>query len=249
MTRSRALRAGLLVVTAYVVVLGATTAIHHERSRPLYDAFVPPSSYHFVEPPPFFAAGNVEPEPASDTFALTNSGSVPIQLATSDGQFVVNIAAGGVPPTSDATSVLARLTPVAPSQLSPVAAPWRANGNAYRIELSYQPGDTTVSRLDAPATLLIELPEIGTRLLTSTDGKHWSPVPARVISASGRTMTATLTKPGYYLAATTLPELAGPSRGTSHTALFVGGAVLVGAIVMFLVVRGRALRATPTPPE
>src|SRR5262249_55516054 len=84
----RALGVGCAIVAAYLVVLGVTVRLRPDHARPLYDSFVAPESYQFVDPPAFFAAGNVEPKAVSRRISLGASGSVPAGIATPDGQFV-----------------------------------------------------------------------------------------------------------------------------------------------------------------
>jgi hypothetical protein len=230
--RRRAL-IGMTVVAIYVVTVSVTVALRHDHVRPLYDAFVPPSSYRFVDPPAFFASGNVKPTATSATIALGASGSAPAGLATPDGQFVVNLGRGAIAPTRGATAISMRITPIAPKDLAPVPPPLRANGNAYRVEMTYEPRGGPITRLARPGTLLVEIPEIGRSLFASATADAWSPVASRVIGPSQLTMTAALGAPGYYVAATNLPELTAPPGHSSHVAIVIGVATAVGAALLF----------------
>jgi hypothetical protein len=242
-TTTKTARVGLTLVAIYVAALGVTVALRTDQVRPLYDGFAPPASYRFVDPPPFFTPGNVEPAPTSESIALGTAGSAPAGIATPDGQFVISLGRGALPDARGASTVEVRVTPIAPAKLGPVPDGLRANGNAYRVEMSYQPRGGTVTTLEKPGSLLMEIPEIGDRLFASPDGKQWHATPARVITPRQLTMTSTLRVTGYYLAATSLPELAGPSTHSSHVALIVGAATIVVALVLFgigyLIVRTR----------
>jgi hypothetical protein len=233
--RRHHLAVGVAVVAVYVVALIGTVVLRDGHVRPLYDAFVPPSSYRFVDPPAFFNAGNVQPTGTSTTITLGTGGSKAAGVATPDGQFVINLGRGDIAAAKGASAVSVTITPLAPRHLGPVPGGLRPNGNAYRVQMRYEPHGRPVTKLANPGTLLVEIPEVGRQLFASADGERWSLVPSRVISASGLTMTATLVGPGYYLAATSLPELAAPAGHSSHVAIVVGVVVAVLAAVMFLV--------------
>lgn len=227
------------VVGTAIAVLGwALFASQPAWSSParLLDGITAPSSYRFVDPPPFFAAGNVPPGDVSRTIALRAYGSAPAGLATPDGQFVVDLARGAIAPRPGATSVIAKITPVAPKQLAAVAAPARANGNAYRLELTYQPGGEPVTGFARSGSLLIETPELASAVLHSADGTAWTAIPARTVASNGLSMSAELAAPGDYLATTTLPELAAAPTASnrSHTSAVVIGVVVVAVAVALI---------------
>ena len=225
---------GLAVVSAYLIAVSATVALRADHERPLYDGFVPPTSYRFVDPPAFFAAENVKPNATSTMIALGPDGSEPAGVATPDGQFVINLGRDDIATARGAAAVSVQITPLAPRQLPPVPSGLRPNGNAYRVEMTYQPHGGPVTHLAKPGTLLMEIPEIGQQLFVSSDAKTWSLIASRVISPSALTMTAEFDAPGDYVAATNLPELAAPGGHASHVAIVVGIAVTTLALAMFL---------------
>jgi hypothetical protein len=235
-TRRRSLLVGIGVVALYLLALSFTTALRHDDARPLYDGFVPPPTYRFVDPPPFFAADNVEPEPTSTTIALRVDGSEPAGIATPDGQFVVSLARGAIAPAPGATSIAVRITPVAASTLAPVPNDLRANGNAYRVDMRYEPAGGTVTRFAKPGTLLLELPELGSTLFVSADATTWREQPAQPISPRQLSLSATFAAPGYYVAATNLPVLAPQPGRSQSTGVVLGIVVAIGAFVLFLAV-------------
>ncbi len=126
----------------------------------------------------------------------------------------------------------------------------RANGNAYRVEMTYEPSNAAVTAIAMPGTLLVELPEVGNRLFRSPTGRSWSMLPSRAVSASQLSLSAEFTGPAYYVAATSLPELAGPTGRSSHRALMLGIGVAVLAVLVLLAgyVVQRRRRSSPTPP-
>jgi hypothetical protein len=241
--RGRPLVFGIVAVAAYLVAVTITVALRHDDARPLYDGFVAPTSYRFVDPPSFFAAGNVEPRALTTTIALRSDGSAAAGFATPDGQFVVSLGPGAIAPRPGATSVAVHVTPLAPRRLSPVPAGLRANGNAYRVELTYQPAGGAVSRFTRPGTLLVEIPELGTALFVSPDAKEWSTVAARPIPPRQLSLSASFAAPGYYVAATSLPELASQPGRSRRSAIVLGVVTAVVALAVFagayLVVRRR----------
>ena len=225
---------GLAVAAVYLVAVLGTLALRPSSPRPLYDGFVPPSSYQWVKPPAFFAPNNVRPKPVSTTIALTPRGSVAAGVATPDGQFVIDLAAGAIAPATGAMNVAMQVTPLAPSSLTPLPSGLRGNGNAYRVEMHYEPGGEPVAGLARPGSLLVEIPELGRQLFRSTDHATWITVSARPIGPRGLTLVTDFDGPGDYVAATNLPELVTATRGSSHGALVVG--LIVGALAVVLIV-------------
>jgi len=247
-THRRAVLWGLVVMAIYLVTVPVTAALRPGGARPLYDAFTLPSSYRFVDPPAFFSSGNVKPQAMATTIALSPHGSAAAGFATPDGQFVVSMGAGAIEASAGATSVAVRVTPLAPRTLGAVPGGLRANGNAYRVEMTYQPSDAPVARLEHPGTLLLEIPELGPSLFVSPDGTAWSSLAARTIPPRELSLSASFAAPGYYLGATSLPELASQPAHTRHSAILLGvltaavGVVVFGAA--YVIVKRR--RGVPT---
>lgn len=179
--RRRNLVAGALLLAAYLVALGLTVGFRSDHVRPLYDGFSTPPAYRWVDPQSFFASGNVEPSSVSTTIKLGPAGSAAAGVATPDGQFVVSLGGGAVAPRSGAKRVAVTIAPVAPRTLAPVPDGLRANGNAYRVEMTYEPSGGKVTRLARPGTLVIEIPELGNDLFTSRGGNRWSRSESRAV--------------------------------------------------------------------
>ena len=205
--------------------------------RPLYDGFAPPPSYRFVDPPPFFAAGNVEPQPMSTTIALGASGSEPAGVATPDGQFVVSLGRGAIARRTPARrrsrctsrrSRRARFAPV-PNGLRAERqrVPRRHDLRADRY--------ARVTRFAKPGTLLLEIPELGNALFVSPDRQRVDGNPrARAISSSQLSLSAPFAAPGYYLAANESPRARPATRALDHTAVVLGVVVSVAAVALFV---------------
>lgn len=239
---------GGLVVAVYLVALAFTVGLRNDHVRPLYDGFAPPPSYRWVEPPAFFASGNVTPTSVSTTIPLGHDGSAATGIATPDGQFVLNLGRGAIPARSGASKVTVKITPVAPSTLGPVPDGLRANGNAYRVEMTY-PGGASVERLAQPGTLVVEIPELGADLYSSRRGTGWSKTPARTLPPRQLSLTAPFAMPGYYVGATNLPELVAPATSSSDHSIAIGIGVAalaaIGFVVAFLIVRRRRRQTDP----
>jgi hypothetical protein len=245
----RIVASGIAIVVAYLGALAITVVVRDAHVRPLYDGFAPPNSYSWVDPPAFFAAGNTKPAATSAVVAIGPTGSDAAGVATPDGQFVIDIARGAIARHASDRQMKVEITPLDPKHLAPVPLGLRANGNAYRVEMTYEPSNTAVTAITDPGTLLVELPEVGSRLFRSTSGRSWAPLPARAVSSTQLSLSAAFDGPGYYLAGTSLPELAGPTGQSSRRALVLGVGVAVLAVLVLLAgffVQRR--RHAPTPP-
>src|SRR5262249_5640533 len=162
-------------------------------------------------------------------------------VATPDGQFVLNFGPGAVAPHGAARAVRVRITPVAGKPLGALPDGLRPNGNAYRVEMTA--GGTTVRSLDRAGTVVLEIPELGPNLFWSAPGPRWTKLPSRVLPPRDLGLTATFTRPGYYVSGTDLPELVAPGDDSSSDALVVGIVVAVVAVLLlvggYLLVRRR----------
>jgi hypothetical protein len=248
----RAALAGALIVGAYLAVLALTVGLRADHVRPLYDGFAPPASYRWVDPPSFFASGNVAPAPVTATIRLGAEGSAAAGVATPDGQFVVSLGRGAVAAREGATRVAVRITPQAPATLGPLPGGPRPNGNAYRVQMTYEPRGGTVTRLARPGSLVIEIPELGEDLFTSPDGREWTTLPARTVPPRNLSLATTLAAPGYFLGGTNLPELVGQEGSSSNQSVAIGAAVAGFTVVLLLVasviVRRRRARGPGSDP-
>ena len=203
MTRPRGLVLGIVIVTIGVVVATVVATRHHRHPAPKPAPVVATSAYHFLDPPPQFAAGNVPPEEtAAVTIALGAGGSVPTHFGTSDGQFAVSLAAGAIAPAAGATSVTVQITPLVPRHLRPLPRGLRANGNAYQVDMKYEPSGVAVTRLAKAGVLKFEIPEPGPSLFVSPDATAWSLLPTRSLPPHELILSTRFSGAGYYLAGT-----------------------------------------------
>jgi hypothetical protein len=232
--RRRSLTLGLVLLAAYLVALAATVWLREDHVRPLYDGFTPPTAYRWVNAPPFFASDNIEPTATTVMIGLDSEGSAATGVATPDGQLALNFARGAVAPHGGATHVAVRITPIDPSRLAPVPSGLRPNGNAYRVDLSYRPRGGKIAALERPGSLVIEIPEVGSDLFTSGGGTRWSKLESRAVPPRELSLAATFARPGYFLGATTLPELVGPAAKSTDHAVVIGIATAALAAALFV---------------
>jgi MYXO-CTERM domain-containing protein len=237
--RRRSLVVGAALLGLYLVTLALTVGLRSDHVRPLYDGFAPPPSYRWVDPPAFFASGNVEPKPVTTTIKLGRDGSEPAGIATPDGQFVLNLGRGAVRPSFGAASVTVKVTPVTPSALPAVPSGLRPNGNVYRVEMTYETGKK-VTRLARAGNVVMEIPELGNgiffgRHLHGHSSDPWTKLPSRAVPPRQLSVTTFIEDPGYYLAATTLPELVAPAGESSSHAVVIGAATAALAALVLVV--------------
>ena len=90
-----------------------------------------------------------------------------------------------------------------------------------------------MTRIAKPGTLLLEIPELGTKLFVSPDATAWSAAAAQTIPPRELSLSAAFAAPGYYLAATSLPELASQPGRSNHTAVVLGISTAVVALFLF----------------
>jgi len=239
--RTGGLRTGVAIVCAYVAVVALTIVAGH-RARPLFDGYIPPAPYRWVNPPPDFAAGNVKPKAADYTVQLNDGVTPNGGVATDDGQLIINFPAGAaVPRHGNDNAIKVRVTPLDPARLTPVPARSAADGNAYRIALSYQPSGAAIDRLTAAGNIILRMPVRATSFLYSSDGRSWKPiVDVRIVDPT--TLGASFTQGGYYLGATTPAHLASAGSKGSSTGRTVLIVVLVVALALALGFTPRLLR-------
>jgi hypothetical protein len=211
-----------------------TVGLRADGVRPLYDGLTPPPAYRWVDPPAFpFSDGEQRPTGVTSTVAFARSGSAAAGIATPDGQVVINLPRGAVRPRRGARAVRVVVTPVDPRELAAVPTGLRPNGNAYRIELSYVPGDRPVTRLARPGNLLLQVPELSSALFRSAGGTRWAPVSAEVVPPREVILTAPLASPGYYLSANSFPPLPERAEDAGVPVFAVAASITALALLAF----------------
>lgn len=223
---------GAALATLYVGVVVATAALSDRDVRPLFDAGAPAPPYRWVRPPPDFAPGNVAPESTEIVLGVAPE-DLPPAGASEDGQFVFNLPKNAIAPAAGDTEMVARIVPIDPATLGPVPPNNYADGNAYRITLTYRPSGAPVV-IGAPGSILLTVPVPAINVVLSEDGRSWRPVKNQHVSAT--TQGAEFPAAGYYLALT--PEVIGSGGGT-------GGIGRLIAPVLITVLVAGALLSVP----
>jgi hypothetical protein len=229
--------AGLVVVAGYLLVGAVTLRLSGRHVRPLFDSFAGKVAYDWVCPPASLKATNTAPNPAQLPIVLTPAGSEGISASTDDGQILFAMSQGEVPAHGPDTSVLAKITPLCASKLSPVPSGYSPAGNAYRLALAYQPSGATATTTKS-GNVIVRPPTSADGLAYSADsGKTW-----RLLNTfhSGTSIGASLTAPGVYLALQrgNGSGLAPPSSsgGSGTTPILIGVIVAIAAALIVGVV-------------
>jgi hypothetical protein len=191
---------GAAVLAAYVIAAVATVRLTDHHVRPLFEGIGPAPPYQWVDPPPEFASGNVKPHAVVRELPLTAIGSGLTSISSGDAQLVVNIPDGAVPPKPGDTSVTVGFEPLAPNQLAPAPVGLRADGNVYRVTLTYKPSAQTLDAVAKPGNIVMAVPEPGVALLWSADGKQWERLATQPVGGP-TTLGARFERAGYYLGA------------------------------------------------
>ena len=208
----------------YLLVCVATLRLTENHVRPLFEGIGPAPAYRWVDPPPEFAVGNVEPQGARRELPLGPTGSSLTSLASGDAQVVVNLAEGAVPAKEGDTIAAGVFDPLAPKDLAPPPPGLVAAGNAYRVTIAYGPSGQNVDTVAKPGNIIIALPHPGVALLWSADGKQWERLPTQEVGAP-TTLGTRFERAGYYLGVST-PVPPSRNSDTSKTLVLVG--VIIG---------------------
>ena len=240
MSRRRAL-VGAAVVVVYVAMTWFTRGLHPTTApRVLFDGFTTPAPYRWVNPPSELRSGNVKPARAKGSGKLGPQGSEPLSVATSDGQAFASLTEGAIPPHDSDTSVETVLTPLDASTLGALPGGLRFEGNAYHVDFRYRPSGAPVTTFTKPASIALTASGPATELYHSADGKTWTLLPTRALSAQAG-LSSVINAPGYVMTAGHgAPYKLGGRRGMgilSYAALVV--LVLGTLAVVFLIVRRR----------
>jgi hypothetical protein len=236
----RAGGAGLALVALYVVVAVATASTGPGRLRPLFDGFgTHPGEYSWVKPPKEFAEGNRPPDSAQARIALGAGGSSPVVAETPDGQVMVSLPQGAVPPHQSDSAATLEVRPYDGTSLGPLPAGLRPEGNAYKVTIAYLSSKAEVATVTVPGKVGVTGEVQPGTLLFSPDGRGWRPVEAQPLAAPGKGFTATFTEAGYYLPAGPGEPRPVASSGGSPVALFVVAAAVPLILGYLLLVRRR----------
>jgi len=229
---TRHLRVGGVLAVLYIAALVATTLTTGHPVRPLLDGAGTNTPYKWVRAPWYVGSANVKPAPSHQDIAFENGASPLVGVTSEDAQIILNLPQGALPPREGATAVRASFTPLDPRKLAKLPGAMRANGNAYRVEMTYQPSGEPLRGLTTSGNVVIVVPEEAEKMMFSADGKSWSELPTHQLGDPNTVGTAFNT-PGYYLVGTTLPEFTNPNQG-SGTKKTVGIVMVVVALVLLL---------------
>ncbi|MFP5317629.1 MAG: hypothetical protein ACLGI2_04970 [Acidimicrobiia bacterium] len=241
----RELRVGLGLAVVYIVLAAVYVRVG-DNPRPLFDGFAPVPPYNWVNPPPEFRAGNVVPRPSTLDVALLPDGSAAASGSSGDGQVILSFPAGAFPPRPPDVRVTVHMTPVDPAELAPPPAGLAADGNAYRLDFTYDPSGDDAPLVTAADVFLV-VPEPAQTLLFSPDGRAWENLPFRPVPDPTQ-IGGAFPGAGYLLAvappvgrpsAAEDPESEASRLAKTAAATVALAAALAGAPVLWRLVRRR----------
>ncbi|MBV8305186.1 MAG: hypothetical protein JOZ04_13325 [Acidimicrobiia bacterium] len=221
---------GAALVAVYVLAIAGTLPFGH-NVRPLFEGIGPPPSYRWVKPPAALAPGNLPPAPNDTDIAMTPTGSQQSGTQSEDTQLVLNLAPNAVPPHPPDTAVRIHIEALDPAKLGPVPPEFRANGNAYRVTMTYQPSGTPATTITAPGNILLIVPLPPAGLLSSPDGQAWTNIGKQTV-AGQPIVGGPFSAVGLYLGATHPQTASAGGGGGSGGVIIV--AVLVGVLALAL---------------
>ena len=246
-----ALLAGVGIVALYLAGAAISGRASILARRPLLDGLAPPTPYRWVTPPPDLAASNKPPASTRFTVELTATGSRLGAFSTSDGQINLVLSEGAVPARSGQTGVEVAVDPVDPATLGPAPPGLVVAGNAYRIQVSYQPSGDRVEALGGQSSVGLVYPLLATavadpgghQVLSSADGRAWEAL-ASTDTPGTHQVSARLARTGYVQVGVAPGAGSGGGDSRNRILLLASGVavVIVGAA---LLLRLREARATP----
>lgn len=228
----RGLRAGALLAALYAAVVLGTAVTTDRPVRPLLDAAGGALPYKWVKPPWYVGSTNVKPRPSHTDIDFENGTSPLIGVTSEDAQVILNLPQAALPPREGDTAVRAAFTPLDPGKLADLPGGMRPDGNAYRVEMTYQPSGEPLRETTAPGNVVMVVPDEAEKMVFSADGKGWEELPSHMLG-DPNTVGSPFTRPGYYLVGTTLPEFANPNKGKG-TRKTLGIVLIVAALALLL---------------
>ncbi|HUR23949.1 MAG TPA: hypothetical protein VMZ73_08785 [Acidimicrobiales bacterium] len=234
MTRRWATAGGGLALF-YVVVAALTAHLSSRPVLPLFDGFAPPTPYAWVNPPPERAGDNVVPKPVERDIPFGTDGVAATNASTDDAQAIIGLDKGSVPAHPPDTGVKVRIIPGDAGALGPLPPGLRVVSNAYRVEATYLPSGTPVTRLATKGTVALTAADAGDRMLFSSDGQTWQEVTFRPYGQDHGVFTE-LETTGWFVVASSVRAASGGASGSDalRTVLLVlaGVVPIIGAILV-----------------
>ena len=232
----------------YAAVVVATSLTTGHPVRPLFDGAGGATPYKWVKPPWYVGSANIKPGPSHTDIAFESGASPLIGVTSEDAQIILNLPQGALPPRDGATAVRASFTPFDPKKLAKPPGGMRPDGNAYRVQMAYQPSGEPLGQLTTSGNVVMVVPDEAEKMLFSPDGKSWSELPTHQLG-DPQTVGSAFNTPGYYLVGTSLPEFTNPNEGsgTKRTVgivmVVVAVALLLGYVLPTILRRSRAAQA------
>jgi hypothetical protein len=229
---SARIRGGLLLAVLYAAVVVATGVTAGHPVRPLFDGAGTNTPYQWVKPPWYVGSANVKPTAGHTDITFVNGVSPLIGVNSPDAQVILNLPAGALPSHAGDTAVRASFTPLDPAKLAKPPGDMRADGNGYRVDMTYQPSGAPVPTTITSGNVVMVVPDEAEKMLFSVDGKSWDELPTHTLG-DPNTVGSAFNKPGYYLVDTALPEFTNPNKGKG-TKRVVGIGLVVVAVALLL---------------
>jgi hypothetical protein len=246
----RGLRAGLALAGLYAAVVALTGLWAGHPVRPLFDGVGNTTPYRWVKPPWYVGSANIKAVPSHTDIPFDDGTSPLTGVNSDDSQIILNLPRGALPPHEGDTAVRATFTPLDPKKLAKPPKGMRPDGNAYRVDMAYQPSGMPVRQMTTSGNVVMVVPDEADKMLFSLDGKSWDELPTHMLG-DPNTVGSAFNKPGYYLVGTALPEFTDPNKGKG-TKRVVGIVLVVVAAVLLLgyvgpmaLRRSRAAQAGP----
>lgn len=238
----KAFRTGIALVGLYAAVVAVTGLASGHPVHPLLDGVGNTTPYRWARPPWYVGSANVKPEPSHTDITFENGTSPLIGVTSQDGQLVLSLPQGALPPHPSDTTVRADITPLDPEKLGKTPAKLRPDGNAYKLKMTYEPSNQPLTTTNVAGNVILIVPAAADTILYSRDGKEWDMVPTQMLgdrrSPLGVATLARLTvgtsfaKTGVYLVGTSVPDYTDPNKG-KNTKQIVGW-ILIGPAVLLL---------------
>jgi hypothetical protein len=225
-------RIGLALAALYAGAVMVTSLTTGHPVRPLFDGVGGAAPYKWVKPPWYVGSANIEPKASSSDIPFENGVSPLIGVTSDDAQLILNLPQGALPGKDGATAVKTSFTPLDPKKLAKLPRDMRPDGNAYRVEMAYQPSGEGLRQTTTSGNVIMVVPDEAETMLFSVDGKSWDELPTHRLG-DPNTVGSAFNRPGYYLVGTTLPEFADPNKG-SGTKKTVGTVMVVVAVALLL---------------
>jgi hypothetical protein len=230
--RPRPLGVGVALLGVYAAVAVVTNLTTAHPVRPLFDAAGGAVPYKWVAAPWYVASTNVKPRPSHQDIPFENGVSPQTGVTSEDAQVILNLPQGAFPARGGETAVRMSFTPLDPKTLAKPPGAMRPDGNAYRVQMAYQPSGAPLDALTKSGNVVMVVPDEAEKMLFSLDGESWSELPTHTLG-DPMTVGSAYNAAGYYLVGTSLPEFTNPNQesGTKRT---VGIAMAVAAVALLL---------------